>query len=429
MIANHPTLLRCISCLVAGVLCIGVLSQAQVVDKDQTPARKEPSPLTANQKVLKLLEQPFETKIFESPAGMTLKDFIGKVSDATSRTGIGASILVDFDAFKEENPDVFKDPPDLYDIKITIPQVPKELPLGEILRIALARIPTNNAEFVVRNGIVEVTTVERADPSSLMKVLVRAVFVQRPLASAVQQLADSTGMTIIIDPCMGKADTPVTASFNSRVPLKTALTLLANMAGCEIVEMPGAVYITTGENARALRRRLRAHEPENMLQELPGFWGGGQDYKVDPYIRAAMDLQAMGEGKASSILLRAECPAVYILCRMLYTPRKQAQFRRPLIGHAFFLGGTQYAEWPLEPIELVDGVPFLITRGYGIAGMPEWPEQYAKYCITNCDWNNTRFRIRTVEDKQKALNKLLSSPKWKRKLQDDDKAILQAQIQ
>src|SRR5262245_10457955 len=110
-----------------------------------------------------------------------------------------------------------------------------------------------------------------------------------------------------------------------------------------------------------------AQKGQDTLKDLPDLEAG--EFKVDPYTRTAASLQAMSKDKANAVLLqlaknRDQDNQVIVLCRMLYTPKANGAFRRPLIGAAHFLGGTDYKDWPLEPIELVDGVPFLITRGY-----------------------------------------------------------------
>lgn len=157
-------------------------------------------------------------------------------------------------------------------------------------------------------------------------------------------------------------------------------------------------------------------------------------YKVDPYIQAAVELQALGRSNA---LVRLHSMAqdeklekrVIVLCRMLFTRRPGGDFRRPMIGGAGFLGGTDYQDWPLEPIELVDGVPFLITRGYEMAGFPEPDEWYLRYCETNCDWSGFRYTIKSKSQKRDALRKLLSSPKWKTPLDADETQFFAKQIQ
>ena len=76
---------------------------------------------------------------------------------------------------------------------------------------------------------------------------------------------------------------------------------------------------------------------------------------------------------------------------------------------------------------MVDGVPFLITRGYRLGGEPEPAEKYLMYCIQQCDWNDGRFKPKTEQEKRKALDKLLASTKWKAQLNEREEAFLSSQ--
>ena len=192
-----------------------------------------------------------------------------------------------------------------------------------------------------------------------------------------------------------------------------------------------------------------------VLKDLPEIRDAS--YAVDPYIRAAAQLQAMGKDQASGVLLdlathrsndsqlfkflrrigiRVQTSTqdqdqdikIIVLCRMVFTPKANGEFRGPMIGLANFLGGTDYADWPFQPIEVVDGVPFLITYGYSLEGKAERAQSYVTYCIQNCDWNEVRFTPKSEQEKQKALDKLLASPKWKSDLGDSDHAFLASQI-
>jgi hypothetical protein len=165
------------------------------------------------------------------------------------------------------------------------------------------------------------------------------------------------------------------------------------------------------------------------LPDLPG-----ANYKVTAYITAAARLQKMGREPACQTLLQAaqtnrESQQIIVLCRMLFTQRSTSEFRRPLIGGAHFFGDTDYPHWPLEPIELVDGVPFLITQGYVLGGVPESADAYLQYCMTNCDWSTARFREPTAKQKRDALAKLVTSSKWKRPLDTYERGFLSAQIE
>ena len=87
--------------------------------------------------------------------------------------------------------------------------------------------------------------------------------------------------------------------------------------------------------------------------------------------------------------------------------------RAPLIGVPTFISGTE-DDWPLWPIEVVDGVPFMVVQGYTIGGLPESDESYLHYCEVNCDWTDVKYSVKTVQQKQNALAKFTSSDKWHR---------------
>jgi hypothetical protein len=175
---------------------------------------------------------------------------------------------------------------------------------------------------------------------------------------------------------------------------------------------------------------------DSSLKTLPDLWRS--QYKVDPYIRAAVTLQLLGRPKALETLhkmAKAREPEllggdeIIILCRMLFTKRAGSDFRRPMIGYAECLGGTVYSDWPLEPIEVVDGVPFFIITSIAGGGVPEFPEEYIRYCETNCEWSSYHFAIKTGQEKRKALSTFLASPKWMTPLDGADQAFLATQIQ
>jgi hypothetical protein len=274
--------------VLGAVLCVGALGGAEVTDQKAAPAQKRvPEPLTANQKLLKLLDDVLETKSYEAPAGMSLKDFINLLRDIYAKhKGIELPILVDFDAFKEENPDVYKEPADLYDIKVTISQEPRHLTLRRILEQAVAKIPTNNATFIVRKNAIEITTVERTTPSIMFNTPVSAVFNNRRLADAFQELSGATGVSIVASPSVSnQLDNQISATFANTVPLKTAVKVLAEMADLKMVELPGVLYVTTQQNAEALLKDRKAQEQEELWRKrnkVPEFGPpGGAPKKVE----------------------------------------------------------------------------------------------------------------------------------------------------
>ena len=160
-------------------------------------------------------------------------------------------------------------------------------------------------------------------------------------------------------------------------------------------------------------------------------------YKMGPFIPAAMSIQAMGREAGSEALLRAAKTADFddyeklvVLCRMLFTLRQGVEYRYPSLGHRDFFGDTSFADWPLEPIEVVDGYPFWIVRlSFSGARSPDAAPRYVSYCITNCDWNTFKYRPLTPRQRRAAFAKLLHSSKWKRPLNDFEQSDLSSQIE
>jgi hypothetical protein len=175
------------------------------------------------------------------------------------------------------------------------------------------------------------------------------------------------------------------------------------------------------------------------LKSLPALDGGGP-YSLEPFIPTVMLLQRMGPKAGSEALLQAASPAaekadrfvfekVTVLCRMLFTARAGSEFQRPSLGGTDYPGGTTAVDWPLEPIELVDGYPFCIAEGYRGGGFRHPVTGYVSYCITNCDWSTFRYRTLTMLEKRRALAKILASPKWKRPLNERERLLLSLQIE
>ena len=162
---------------------------------------------------------------------------------------------------------------------------------------------------------------------------------------------------------------------------------------------------------------------KDMLADCPDFQI--QKYKVNPYLKVAIRLQNMGQEQAIHTLKNLaedhdNDNKIIVLCRMLFEKGNESEFRRPLIGKATFPGGTDSSDWPLEPIEIMNGIPFIIARGYSVAGIPETGSHYLEYCITNCTWRIELYELGSNAEKHIAVNLLIASPKWKKQLSEEE---------
>ncbi|MCI0378905.1 MAG: DUF4974 domain-containing protein [Gemmataceae bacterium] len=178
---------------------------------------------------------------------MTLKECLGLLIEKFQAKGVNLAIRLDAEAFKDDNPDC-KD--DVWDSPVKFPQYPKQMTLATALRVALAQIPSRNASYLIRDGHVEITTHCRAAPARLLQETVLGDFRDERLRDVLDNLADQTGATIVIDKrAKEKADTTLTVSFRNSITLETAAKLVAHMADLRVVIAGDVIYVTRPEDA------------------------------------------------------------------------------------------------------------------------------------------------------------------------------------
>jgi hypothetical protein len=182
----------------------------------------------------------------------------------------GIAFEVNEQAFKDEALDNVLD-------KSLGKEIPKmaNVSAESVLRRVLARIPTpSGTTFVVRGGVVEITTRRYtspgnwgtqggADEPTVVPPEVSLEFEKRALQEALQEIADATGVNIVLDARVGdKGKTPVTATMRA-VGVDTAVQLLANMADLTTMPVENVLYVTTKEKARALRAEVLKLESDS----------------------------------------------------------------------------------------------------------------------------------------------------------------------
>lgn len=170
---------------------------------------------------------------------------------------------------------------------------------------------------------------------------------------------------------------------------------------------------------------------ENLIKKCNGF--NSDDFKSKPYIELASYIQSIEKEEAILVLKEFANTGkfedqIIVLTKMLFVSKKDSILRRPFVGAAGFLGNTSYDDWAGEPIEIIDGIPFLITRGYSLGGCPESSLLYLEYCIENGEWTSIIYKTKTDEELKKALSLLLACEKWKIELNEIDTEFLKKQI-
>ncbi len=156
-------------------------------------------------------------------------------------------------------------------------------------------------------------------------------------------------------------------------------------------------------------------------------------YKCATYIDLAAYVQSLDKDVATGIIKKYAETSKYedqiiILTKMLFVPANNDSLRRPYIGGALFFGKTTYYDWPSEPIEIIDNIPFLITGGYFLGGLAESASDYFEYCLKNGKWTENVYKTKTPEEYKNALDLLIKSDKWNAELSGYEKNFFVRQI-
>jgi hypothetical protein len=114
------------------------------------------------------------------------------------------------------------------------------------------------ATYLIRRGtLVIVPTQYILDASSRIHVSLESKGVDMSIVDALEELSLDTGISIIIDPrtLPMARETKTNTSFRN-VVLVNAVKLLANMADLSVINIDGALYVSTPENCKKLEDEM-----------------------------------------------------------------------------------------------------------------------------------------------------------------------------
>jgi hypothetical protein len=210
------------------------LQGAEPAGKPQPP---RPAPTVSSAQILKQLAEPMDIPDDLSNNPVTLKEALHYLR----RVSGWPQVAFDRSAFLAENPDAG----DLLDTQVRLPAL-KGVPRTQVLRRLLDAVPSANATYLVRGGHVLITTRQAAAPG---RQVIHAAVVKKPLEEALQDLAEETGVSVLLDArAATQARTAVTAHFRNETTLLNAGRLLADMAGLRVVVADNALYVTLPSN-------------------------------------------------------------------------------------------------------------------------------------------------------------------------------------
>jgi hypothetical protein len=177
--------------------------------------------------------------------GVPLKEVVQFLSER-----FNVAILIDLPAFMK-----YSEIQDIENQSVKLPRM-----TNVRLRTALRRLLTQvDADFLQQDGAVVV--VPRSRATSVLREPVHATFTERPLEEALQDLAESTGVSVVVDLRVGaKAKAPVNANLVN-VPMETAVRVLADMVDLKSIRMDNLLYVTTPAKAKEWGLEMDSENP------------------------------------------------------------------------------------------------------------------------------------------------------------------------
>jgi hypothetical protein len=213
----------------------------------EASAQKNSSPrVRETVALIRLLDEPIQLKdLKEGPSFSSLVEW------AQAR-GKELPIFVDVKAFQEESSQALirgeVPPPKLLGL-------PQRMRVGDLLQLMVAQFEEEST-LLIRKNRVEITTKKAASRDNLLKQTFVAWFDQHPLELVLEDLADITGVSVIVDArAKEKIRTPVTAGFRNDVPLRDALRMVTESAELKLVILPGGLFVTTPAHADVLEKK------------------------------------------------------------------------------------------------------------------------------------------------------------------------------
>ncbi len=161
-------------------------------------------------------------------------------------------ILINEQSFKDEAPDA----PDILEAHVKAKSFPKVCSRGQLLR-DLLHSASPSATYLLRPGVVEITTHDAVSPTRLLQKKVEMKFSRQPLSFVLDEIYEQTGVHVLLDTRVGaNARAPISITFTNDMTLGTGLYWIAEMAHLKLAVTDSAIVITTPFHAQFLWRTM-----------------------------------------------------------------------------------------------------------------------------------------------------------------------------
>ena len=179
----------------------------------------------------------------------TVKELLNQLYKDLSEQGIDLPIFLDlrsFSAIDTRNP---------YDFPVKLPAPYRKVRLVQFLSDFVGALP-GKATFLIRRSAIEIKSTRDPGGKTVFNQNVFLVFDNVTLKEALEEIAESYGVTIVLDPKIEKKSQQRISAKITNATLRATLIILAAMGDLAPVFLDDAVYITSRARSRALQDAL-----------------------------------------------------------------------------------------------------------------------------------------------------------------------------
>ena len=170
-------------------------------------------------------------------------------------------------------------------------------------------------------------------------------------------------------------------------------------------------------------REQRVDRDESaMLKTTPSI--AGDTYQCSEMVQVANHLRKLGKDKSLAALRTyltsgGDNDKVLVICRLLFVNPKG--WGAPILGQPSpSINQDTAKKFPLFPVALSDGVPFLLVEGYQLEGLPE----SANDCLKLCEGFALVKEDYSTADYEKAARALTQTKEFRQLYQEADRQAM-----
>ncbi len=130
--------------------------------------------------------------------------------------------------------------------------------------------------------------------------------------------------------------------------------------------------------------------------------------------QSTKDLKRLCELSKNDLVLESDMrEQIGWICRLLFVPTPGRVIRAPMFGGLSLPWNSMTREdWPFYPLAESEGVFFVLSQGYMLAGFPEDPQDYLEHCRATGVFRTKVLPVPTEGGAQQSLSRLLTSKGW-----------------